>query len=346
MQLSQWVPFLCCHGADDAAQTVVDVSSQVSGEVTQVQSLCTSARTTGESFVTTSRDLGHDLGALMGKTNTNNNNKSALDASVFVKLRDLVQKNQTRQARDQLSGLMALAEQILQRAGNMEQSIQEGIESLPDFVQEEYNAKGDDAGKEQQQHQQQQQSRSLGMGDEVGDEAELEELLNVDADIAELENSCRTATRGGGTGLTLFSASTLGQAVFEGTTAKGVHCQTLLDKMRELCAAVSNVMQALAAENGMNCCVRMQALASGLAGLFRCRYLVNLLRRMAAAVLRLVKAIGDLIQLVWSRVQGFLGEFDAAKKLGRFAKNQIRNSKVGKLATGFASNQSWLPGCG
>ena len=90
----------------------------------------------------------------------------------------------------------------------------------------------------------------------------------------------------------------------------------------------------------------MQALASGLAGLFRCRYLVNLLSRMAAAVLRLVKAMGELIQLVWSHVQGFLGEFDAAKKLGRFAKNQIRNFKVGKLATGFASTQSWLPGCG
>ena len=336
MQLSSWVNLLCCHNSD-AAQTLVDVSCQVSGEAIQVESQCATARRTGDEFVATSRAIGHDLGALQSQ--------QSLDASVFRRLRDFVQKNQTRQARDQVSGMMALAKEILARTGRMEQTIHEGIESLPDFVKEEF---ANDAAEQQQQQgggARQHQSRSLGMGDDVGDEAELEELLNVDADIADLQNSCSTATRGSdGGGLSLFSASTLGKTVFEGTSAKGAHCQTLFGKLHDLCAAVSNLMKASVAEN--NCCVRMQALATGLAGLFRCRHLVNLMRRMADAVLRLVKAMAELIQLLWSRVQGFLGEFDAAKKLGRFVNSKIRNSKVGQLTSGFVRNSMCLPGCG
>ena len=123
---------------------------------------------------------------------------------------------------------------------------------------------------------------------------------------------------------------------------KGERCQTLFAKMRDLSGAIAHLMQSLVADN--SCCARLNALAEGLAGLMRCRSLLSLLRRMADAVLRLARAIGELIQLVCGRVERFLGEFDAGKKLGRFAKNAIQHCQVGKFTTGFVSNL--LPGCG
>jgi len=320
------VSLVCCNS--DSAQTIVDLSCDIGGKAEQTAALCSTARETGATFVSTSRDIGGDLEQF-------GDAKKLLDPTVFVKLRDFVQKNQTRSAMEEIQGMGALAQQILEQAEKMDESLTKGLDSLPDDLTEEYANEPDDTTAGTSSSTPKQQSRSLGVGDEV-DEEELEQLLNVDIDIAELENSATQTTRGGpgGEGLSLFSASTMGRSVFEGTAAKGERCQVLYDKMRELCGAVTNLTRVIVAEN---CCARWKAIASGLASLFRCRYLVALLRKVASAVLRLVKAIGELIQLVWDRVQGFLGEFDAAKKLGRFAKNKIKNSKVGKMATGLMS---------
>lgn len=318
------VSLVCCHS--DAAQTIVDLSCEVGGKAEQTAALCSTARETGDTFVSTSRAIGSDLEHF-------GDAKKLLDPQFFVRLRDFVQKNQTGSAMDEVKGMSDLAEQILEQAEQMDESLTKGLDSLPDYLTEEYHG-SEEPDETTSRGTPKQQSRSLGVGDEVNEE-ELEELLNVDADIAELENSCNQ-TRGGpgGGGLSLFSASTMGRSVFEGTASKGERCQVLYAKMHELCGAVTNLVKAIVAEN---CCARMKAIAAGLASLFRCRHLVALLRRVASAVLRLVQAIGELIQLVWGRVQGFLGEFDAANKLGRFAKNKIKNSKVGKMATGLVS---------
>jgi len=320
----------CCNSSNDAAQQgMVDAACECKGQVEQAAALCTQARDVpGSALVTTSREIRDDLSHLGGT--------DGLDASVFYKLRDFVDKNQTRQARDAARGLEDLAKQILDRTTAMDQSLNKGIDSLPEDLREQCAAEYDEKAKARATPT----TQSRGM--EGVDEEELErQLLDVDTDIAELENaSSQTRGFGGRPGLSIFSASTTGTAVLEGTTAKGKRCQDLLTKMRDLCGAVIRLLKAMVAPDNC-CCTRLRAIAAMAASLFQCRHLVALLRKVAEAVMRLVEAIGKVLDLAWDRFQGFLSEFDAAKKLGRFASG-VMNSGVGRLATGIVSNI--LPG--
>jgi len=319
MLMGSILSLACCHS--DSAQTIVDTSCELQGQAEQTMALCTTARSLGDKLVTTSRDIGNDLGDFGSK----------LDVSVFGKLADFVQKNQTRDAMDAVTGMDDLAQQILDHVGRMDDSLTKSIDSLPDHLKQDFESEEEEgeAGATK--------SRSMGVDDEVDEDELLKELSTVDADIADLDNSC-TKTRGGiggSGGLNLFSASSTGRSVFEGTTSKGERCQLFFGKMAELCRAVTNLMKAIVSENC--CCAKMRAILSGIASLFRCRHLLALLRRVAEAVVRLVKAIGQVIGLAFGRIQGFLEEFDAAKKLGRFAK-KVKNSNVGKLASGLMSS--------
>jgi hypothetical protein len=231
-----------------------------------------------------------------------------------------------------------MAVQILAQAEDMKQALTRGIDSLPDDVKEEYEAAAAVATTDARSGSAAASDRDRAIQDD-DDDAQLEivKLLDVDQDIAELENSCNQSREGGE--LNIFSAATTGSAVFAQTASKGNLCQSLFAQMKDLCGTVTKLAKALVLDN--NCCARAVAIAAGVASLFRCRSLVNLLAKAAQAAQRLIQAIGNLIKQAWQRFLGFTQEFQAAKKLGKFV-NGVKNSKVGHVASGLVS--SLLPG--
>lgn len=318
----------CFHVEE--AQILVDTASTCGGQADQTIQLCRRATDQGITLITATRSVREDL--------QNLTSSKLLDASVFAKVRTFVEKNQTKDAVEATNGMDTLVHQILEQATAMDQSLTAGTDRLPNNLKDPYgdiDENNTEIGKTKDRstaaaHPQQQ--NSLGVGDNV-DEMELDRLLDVDADLFELEETYSTTRGSNCGGLNLLSASTTGRAVMDGTFSKGERCQVLLQKMLELCRAVANIMTSLMTEN---CCTRWHTLASNVVSLFRARHLIRLLRRVAQVTLQLLAAIGRVIKLIWSRIQGFLDDFDAAKKIGRLA-NGVKKS-AGKVVSGLMSN--------
>lgn len=305
----------------DASRNVVTAARECVEFSDEAGTLCLSAKEKGESVVSLSREIQSDLQSF-----------GSINASVFVKIKDLLENKKTTAAVEFAEQIGGLAAQILQKAEGMSESLKRGIDSLPDNVKAEHEAA------EATNTPSMNGARGVDDGtanNSNNNELEIMKLLDVDQDIAELENSC-SKSRGGE--LTIFSAATMGRAIFEQTTSKGELCKNLLDQLRELCTSVTTLAKSLIVDD---CCAQTMAVVSGVPALFRCRSLVYLLAKGAQAAMRLIKAIGDLISEAWQRFLGFLNEFQAAKTLGKFI-TDVKNTKVGEMASSLVS--SFIPG--
>lgn len=320
------IKLACFHR--DASRSVVTAARECNDLSEEAASLCSTAQSKGESMVSLSRDIQGDLQAF----GSGSGGGSSIDASIFVKIKDLIENKKTTEAVTFTEELDGMASQILGKAEEMSKALNRGISSLPDDVKEEYGGENEETNYRTMDNA----ATGGGASRDVGDanEREIEKLLDVDKDVAELENSV-SRSRGG---LNIFSAGTMGSAVFEQTTSKGLLCQNLFTQMRDLCGSVARLAKALVTDN---CCDQARAIAAGVSSLFRCHHLVKLLAKAAQAAMRLIKAIGSLIRAAWQRFQGFLEEFFAAKKLGKFVSG-VKNSKVGQMAAGLVS--TLLPG--
>lgn len=260
--------------------------------------------------------------------------------AVFSKIQRLTEGTQLGQSIDVCTEMNSLGQEILKEANEMNQSVTTAIDELPESLKEE-ERKADEEGDTVQG----QRTRAIGDDTEEEqvvirkddfDEGQAEELLklmDVDEAVADLENSCSQSRDGA---LNLFSAASFGSKVFEQTNSKGLQCQELFGQMKQLCAALKASAQALIM-NESGCCTRVRAVVSGIASLFRCQRLAQLLGQVAKVCLRLVAAIKDLVSVAWKKIKGFMSEFDAAKKLGRFLSG-VKDSKVGKFASGLVSS--------
>lgn len=330
------IQLACFHR--DASRHLVKAARECHDMSTDASSVCSQAQSKGESMIQMTRDIQQDLrDGFSGKN---------LDASVFIKINDLIENKKMTEALGFLKEMDGMASKIVGQADEMQLALTRGLDSLPEDVKEDYNqnnnnnpaAKRNDTEDNYRamaptEDETTGHTREMGVGggDDEGT-LELEKLLNVDHDISELENSC-TQSRGGG--LNLFTAGSMGTQVLEQTAGKGQVCRSLLLQMQQVFGTVARLSQAIFSSNS-NCCALAHSLAASVASLFQCRRLVDLLSKAAAALVRLVKAIGQLIETVWERVQGFVQEFGAAKKVGRFVAG-IQQSKVGQLATSLTN---------
>jgi hypothetical protein len=340
----------------DASHHVV-VAARDCTELSQTAtSTCTKAQAQGAAFVDWTREIRDDL------QHGFSGQQQLLDASVFVKIKDLMEQKKATRALSCLKDMDDMAVSLLQQAQGMNLALNRGIESLPDAIKDEFapttsntaptspkavtttttadNYRAmDPSDDETTRHSRDQE--------QFGEDSELVRslqgaLATLDDDVAELDNACSVQRSGGSGGFNLFTAATKGSAVLELTAQKGLSCRTLWTQMQELCSTIGRLAQTMISSS--NCCVLAATLAGGIASLFRCRSLVQLLLQAAQAVQRLVAAMSKLVLSVWQRFQGFFDEFGAAKKLGRFVTG-IQNSKVGKLMASGTNGQGGLMSC-
>jgi hypothetical protein len=311
---------ICCH--QDATKQLVSVARECYDLAESTTVLCTDAQTKNASMISTSHEISSDMRGLTTSDNT------SMDANIFIKIKDLIEKSKSSHLLSYIDDIGNVATQIHSKAETMSQSLHRGIEGLPSDVKDEYETDGTNYSAMENRADGGTARGVENMGDE---ERDMVELLNVDTDVTELESECSRSTGQGG--LDLFSAGTKGSAIFDQAQNKGKICQKLLHQMGTLCATITRLMKTLIVDN---CCVQALAIATSIGSLFRCRNLVQLLIKAATAIKRVIKAIGALISKAWKRIQNFMSEFDAAKKIGRFVSG-VKNSKVGQMATGLVS---------
>jgi hypothetical protein len=320
MILKSILSLACCH--QDATQQLVSVARECYDLSESTTQLCNDAQTKNASMMSTSQDICTEMRGLKD---------SEIDANIFVKVKKLIENSKSAHLVSYLDEIGNAATQIRSKGETMSQSLQRGIESLPDGVKDAYDS--EDTTSYSALDNQSGENRTLDRGvDQMGaEERDMLKLLNVEQDVTDLETTCSRSTQSGG--LDLFSASTTGSAIYEQATSKGQVCQSLLNQMHTLCNTIGKLMKTLLVDN---CCVQAIAIATSIGNLFRCRNLVRLLIRAADAIKKLIKAIGKLAAQAWKRIQNFMNEFDAAKKIGRFV-SDVKQSKVGKMAGGLVS---------
>jgi hypothetical protein len=343
------VELVCCRR--DVTGAVTEAARDCQDLASSTATLCDTAKNKGGSLRELSEDCQTEMRGLFDDNGEEQQQQQQprggmVAPFVFVKIQNLLQDTKLEEAVDFCTEMNDMAVQIMGQANEMNKSMTKAIDSLPGYIKEEEEEEEEEEKRDDdvEQHRNRtiggggdEESRIVFRRGDLGDDddqqvAELMALMDVEADVAELENSC-TKSRGGG--FNLFSAATAGTKVFEQTKSKVFKCQQLFAQMKELCAVVGRIAAALI--NDSNCCTQIGAVVNGIASLFRCRRLAQLLSFAAGVVMRLLQAVKDLVSMAWQTIQGFMEEFDAAKKLGNFV-NGVMNSKLGKLATGIASS--------
>lgn len=326
MSLKSILSLACCH--QDATQQLVSVARECYDLSESTTQLCTEAQTKNASMMSTSQDISTEMRGLK---------ELELDANIFVKVKNLLENSKSAHLVSYLDDIGNVATQIHNKGETMSQSLHRGIESLPDDIKDSYaDTDGDGTSYSPMDGpggENRTQDRGLDDNTMGQEERDMLKLLNIDQDVADLETTCSRSTGSSGGGLDLFSASTTGSAIYDQAQTKGQVCQSLLNQMRTLCTTIAKLMKTLLVDN---CCVQAVAIATSIGNLFRCRNLVRLLIRAADAIKKLIHAIGKLAKQAWKKIQNFMNEFDAAKKIGRFVSG-VKQSKVGQMATGLVS---------
>lgn len=289
---------LCGGGEFGDIEKFRDAGQECRSLAQETVELSDAARNKGATAVTCSRDLQETLESFGDDVGPNS----------FVHIQKLVQDDKAKQTLDVVGQMDGLAQECAGKASAMIDALNRSIESLPDIVKEELK--------------EEEKSRSLG-----DDETEVTELIDVDRDVEDLETCTRSARS-----MNIFSASTKGRDTFDAVTEKEIKCQTIFGKIKELAAAVYRIASSLA---GGNCCEQLKAMAMGAKEIFQCIRLSKLIQQAAAAVRKLIRAIIHFIKLSWGKFKDFIGEFDAAKKIGRFVSNlNPLKTRVGQAASG------------
>ena len=321
---------LCCLNANASVQ-ILQAVHQCSSVATTSRSLCSTATTESRELVDLCRKTGGRLQGLQGIAITS--------PQIFVQVKELLDSyTEIQQQVEDCQQMKQQAAQVVQQSDRMLSRLETAVASIPPDVREDLVVDGDE-----DDEQRQTTDRTLDMHskdpfvDDGDDDDEDDEttrelvglLQNIDMDIADLENSGSSKTRGGDD-LDLFSASSLGAQIFEATASKGEYCATLFSKMNDVCGSIQHVTRSTAAADAAPCCSKFQAVVGGLKGLLRCQRLVGVLNWAAKAVLRMVEAIARLIQDSWAKIQNFANQFSATKKIGKF---------MGKVNTAFKKGQ-------
>jgi hypothetical protein len=262
--------------------------------------LAVSARSKGERAISDSNDVGGTLTSF-GKVN----------ADTFVKIKGLINDDKAQEMASLAGDMEELADGITEKADAMMEAVQRGIDSLPDPIKDEitekYAAEDND--------------------DDDEEMASARELLDVDSDLQEVETSSRSVGS-----MNIFTAAVQGQEAFGVVTEKENVCMAMFDKIRGLTEKLIRLCRALAVGT---CCEQLRAAAAGAKELFQCLRLSKLIKLLAQAAKKLIQAIARFVKLSWEKFRGFLAEFDAAKRLGRFLeKVNPMNTAVGQAASG------------
>jgi len=227
-----------------------------------------------------------------------------IDASSFLKIKELVEDDKTKETMTLATDMDDMAKDCITKSKEMSAAMSRGVQSLPDPVKTEFEQETD------------------------REDSEVSELLDIDKDIKELE-TCTKSIRS----MNVFDAARSGASACEGLANKGHLCGTIFDKIKDLAGTVARISEALM---GGSCCAQIKAIATEAKDMFKCIHPSGLITKAAEAVRRLIKAMITLIKTSWDKFQGFMEEFGAAKRIGRFV-NSISPVKSNSetTASGF-----------
>lgn len=262
---------------------------------------------------TAMRGLGED-------TDTNRGLEEA--PKIFLKIQHLLDDSQIVESIADCKEMAKMAKELVGYTNDMANTLQKAIDSLPEHYQDDDHDDADGTKTPQTR------SRSI-LAQEIEDEDDVDTqeilklLTHIDADIQDVYASSNQA-RGG---LDIFTASTMGSKVFELTQSKGQLAIDLFRQMSNLNTVLADGVSTVLADS--KCCIKLHAAMKSVSTLLRSQKLVKVLVSAATAVERLMDALEKLVEVAWQKMQGFLEQFAAAKKLGKFVKDV-----KGKLDTG------------
>jgi flagellar biosynthesis chaperone FliJ len=322
-----------CFAMFDAVRDLVQLL-RGSGEITGAVRKCLTVAEQCVPLTTLAGERGMALLALAGECKSSMRELKEEDggglerAKLFLqKIEPLLDENsKIVQSIADCKEMGTLARGLVTHTNDMLVTLDKAIESLPDDMQDDDNIIADTNGHSAKKTK----SRSL-LAKEIEEEEDdkdtqaLSKLLtSMDAAIADVYSGSSQA-RGC---LDVFTASTIGSQVFELTQGKGQLAVDVLKQMKSVNTVVADLMGGLVAET--TCCTKIHAAVKSVGTLLRGKKLVQILVTASTAVQKLIDALEMLIETAWQKMQAFLEQFSAAKKIGKFVKGVVGKAEKGK----------------
>jgi hypothetical protein len=263
----------CVAAANTDLEGLMGASTDGKRLAEETIELCISTQNKGRSVLDFAQETQSSLRGL-----------TSVKPAKFMTIMKLLDDDKRKELLGMVTGMDDLAIECSSKATAMQGAMQRGINSLPDVVKENN-------------------------GEEVDTDHEAEEDVSdyFESDITDLEE-CTASLRT----MNLLTATTKGTRAFESLVNKSGVCQTVFEKIKELCASVARLSQNFMMDG---CCAQIQAGISSLKEMMRCLRLTNIIQALADAGRRMIEAFIDLIKVAWEKFGNFVEEFEAAKKL-------------------------------
>ncbi|KAL3941639.1 MAG: hypothetical protein SGARI_000532 [Bacillariaceae sp.] len=228
-------------------------------------------------------DFGMNLQQTLEEVSDGDNK---LSAETFATIKDLIDGDQMKASWKLATELDDLALQCVDHSVRMMDSMEKGIDTLPDILEDRLDNKVEQAKNE---------------GSLEGDP----ELRDVTPDIEELEMAVKDVEE-----VNLFTVMSSGQQAFRGLTAKGQVCFELFDTIKDFSVSVAGVAGAIENFKLGNMIGKIRDLVKDI---WRCLRLSDLIKAFAQAVGRLTKWIISLFQKVSDKLSKIWGALAHAK---------------------------------
>jgi len=155
----------------------------------------------------------------------------------------------------------------------------------------------------------------------------LVELLgHGDSDVEEVHSNTRSMEQ-----VDVFTAGSTGHDAFSKVANKENVAVKIFKEIKSVADAIGRTL-AVVAGDGSSLCTRFMGAMSGVDALFKALRLSKLIEKALDTVRRILEAFMGFINTSWDKFQKFIDQFDAGKKLEKFAdgmKNKL--GKIGKV---------------
>lgn len=236
-------------------------------------------------------------------TETTLRDLDGVNPSKFMKVLELLDDDKRKAMLSTVTGMDDLAIECSAKARGMQDAMQRGVDSMPDFIKDQANEEGD------------------------ADRGPEEDIPDFEADITDLQECTKSLQS-----MNLFTAATTGTRAFEGLVNKSGVCQTVFEYIKNLSITVARISQGLQFDS---CCAQLQGGLGTLKEMMKCLRLTNIIQTLADTGRRLIDAFVDLVKVAWEKFGHFVDEFNAAKKLQHWVGGLTPlGSKAGKFAEG------------
>jgi chemotaxis regulatin CheY-phosphate phosphatase CheZ len=248
-------------------------------EARKTSRLCTTTVSKAQQMV----EFGKSLQQTLEEVSDGDNK---ISAETFATIKDLIDGDQMKASWKLATELDDLALKCVEHSVRMIDSMEKGIDTLPDILEDRLDNKMEQAQRE---------------GSRDGDP----ELRDVSPDIEQLEKAVKEVEE-----VNLFTVMSSGQQAFRGLTSKGQVCFELFDTIKDFSVSVAEVAGAIENFKLGNMIGKIRDLVKDI---WRCLRLSDLIKAFAQSVGKLIKWIISLFQKVSDKLSKIWGALAKAK---------------------------------